>query len=224
MWSSVTCFFYLAQWLKAGGEGDNKGWDGWMAWATQWTWVWVNAGSWWWSGRPGVMQSMGSPRVTHNWSTELNWTEYVGAIGMHVSSLALWYLLRWVENLWQHINLHVEFAAFVLIISKTWKQPLSPSIIEQTNRLWYIQAIEYYLVLKRNVLLSHAKAWRNFKCILLSERSQSEKDTEGSMIITIWQPRKGKTMVIINRSVVARLDGEEMNRAHSILGQWKFCV
>ena len=60
--------------------------------------------------------------------------------------------------------------------------------------------------------------------ILLSERSQSEKDTEGSMIITIWQPGKGKTIVIINRSVVARADGEEMNRAHWILGQWKYSV
>ena len=56
--------------LKAGGEGDDKGWDGWMASPTQWTWVWVNSGSWWWTGRPGVLQSMGSQRVGHNWATE----------------------------------------------------------------------------------------------------------------------------------------------------------
>ena len=55
------------------GEGDDRGWDGWMASLTQWTWVWVNSGSWWWTGRPGVLQFMGSQRVGHNWATELNW-------------------------------------------------------------------------------------------------------------------------------------------------------
>ena len=57
--------------LKAGGEGDNRGRDGWMASRTQWTWVWVNSESWWWTGRPGVLLSMGSQRVGHDWSTEL---------------------------------------------------------------------------------------------------------------------------------------------------------
>ena len=61
--------------LKAGGEGDNREWDGWMASLTQWTWVWVNSGSWWWPGRPGVLRFMGSQRVGHDWATELNWTE-----------------------------------------------------------------------------------------------------------------------------------------------------
>ena len=58
--------------LKEGGEGDNRGWDGWMASPTQWTWVWVNSGSWWWTGRPGVLQSMGSQGDGHDWVTELN--------------------------------------------------------------------------------------------------------------------------------------------------------
>ena len=60
--------------LRAGGEGDGRGWDGWMASLTQWTWVWVNSGSWWWTGRPGVLQFMGLQRVGHDWVTELNWT------------------------------------------------------------------------------------------------------------------------------------------------------
>ena len=55
------------------GKGDDKGWDGCMASPTRWTWVWVNSRSWWWTGRPGVLQSMGSQRVGHNWATELNW-------------------------------------------------------------------------------------------------------------------------------------------------------
>ena len=59
--------------LRAGGEGDDRGWDGWMASPTQWTWVWVNSGSWWWTGRPGMLQFMGSQRVRHDWVNELNW-------------------------------------------------------------------------------------------------------------------------------------------------------
>ena len=55
----------------SGQEGDDGGWDGWMASLTRWTWVWVNSGSWWWTGRPGVLQSMGSQRVGHDWVTEL---------------------------------------------------------------------------------------------------------------------------------------------------------
>ena len=59
--------------LKAGGEGDERGWDGWMASPTQRTRVWVDSTSWWWTGRPGVLQFMGSQRVRHDWATELNW-------------------------------------------------------------------------------------------------------------------------------------------------------
>ena len=76
--------------LKAGGEGDDRGWDGWMASTTQWTWVWVNSGSWWWTGRPGVLQSMGLQRVRQDWATELNW--------MNPSS-AKWFLTKVKEEL-----------------------------------------------------------------------------------------------------------------------------
>ena len=61
--------------LKAGGEGDDREWDGWMASPTQWTWIWINSGSPCWTGRPGVLQFMGWQRVGHDWVTELNWTE-----------------------------------------------------------------------------------------------------------------------------------------------------
>ena len=61
--------------IRAGGEGDKRGWDGWMASPTQWTWVWVDSGSWWWTGRPGVLRFMRSQRVGHDWATELNWTD-----------------------------------------------------------------------------------------------------------------------------------------------------
>ena len=56
--------------LKAGGKGDNRGWDGWMASQTHWIWVWVSSGRWWRTGKPGVLQSMGSQRVRHDWVIE----------------------------------------------------------------------------------------------------------------------------------------------------------
>ena len=85
-WNSNTLATWwkeLTQWkrpwcwegLGAGGEGDDRGWDGWMASPTRWTWVWVNSGSWWQTGRPGVLWFMGSGRVRHDRATEVNWTE-----------------------------------------------------------------------------------------------------------------------------------------------------
>ena len=62
--------------LKAGGVVDDRRWDSWMASPTQWTWVWVDSGSWWWTGRPGVLWFMGLQRVVHDWVAELNWTEH----------------------------------------------------------------------------------------------------------------------------------------------------
>ena len=56
----------------AGGEGDDRGWDGWDG-LTRWTWVWVNSGSWWCTGRPGMLRFMGSQRVGHDWATDLIW-------------------------------------------------------------------------------------------------------------------------------------------------------
>ena len=62
------CWEGLGAW-----EGDDRGWDGWMASLTWWTWVWVDSGSWWWTGRPSVLRFMGLQRARHNWATELNW-------------------------------------------------------------------------------------------------------------------------------------------------------
>ena len=64
--------------LKAEGEGDDRGRDGWMASPTLWTWVWVDSGNWWWTGRPGVLRFMGLQGVGHDWVTELNWVSLLG--------------------------------------------------------------------------------------------------------------------------------------------------
>ena len=68
-WKRLWCW----EGLGAGGKGDDRGWDGWMASSTQWTWVWVNSGSWWWTGRPGCCNSWG--RKESDMTERLNWTE-----------------------------------------------------------------------------------------------------------------------------------------------------
>ena len=66
-WKRLWCW----EGLGAAGEGDDRGWDGWMASPTRWTWVWVNSRRWWWTGRPGVLRFMGLQRVGHDWATGL---------------------------------------------------------------------------------------------------------------------------------------------------------
>ena len=78
--------------LKAGGEGNDSGW---MASPTWWTWAWASFGRWWWKGKPGVLQSMGSQRVRRDWATELNWTEREGGEGNSWKGSRLWW---WMAN------------------------------------------------------------------------------------------------------------------------------
>ena len=99
--------------LGAGGEGDNRGWDGWMASLTQWTWVWINSRSWWRTGRPGVLRSMGSQRVRHDWATELTdsllrlWLQYAWS---SPATLVYYKLLIWSTSIspffWEY---HLDF-------------------------------------------------------------------------------------------------------------------
>ena len=82
--------------LKAGGEGDDRGWDGWMASLTWWTWVWASSGSWWWTGKLGMLQSMGSQRVGHDWATELNrWGNSDRLYFLGFQNHCRWWLQPW---------------------------------------------------------------------------------------------------------------------------------
>ena len=74
-WKRLWCW----EGLGAGGEGDDRGWDGWMASLTRWTWIWVNSRSWCWTGRPGVLWFMGLQRVGHDWAIDLIWNPYIYA-------------------------------------------------------------------------------------------------------------------------------------------------
>ena len=73
------------------GEGDDRGRYGWMASPTQWTWVWASSGSWWWTGKPGVLQSMGSQRVRYDWMTELIWSSYDFIFSICILENKTWY-------------------------------------------------------------------------------------------------------------------------------------
>ena len=119
-WEELTHWKRLWWWqgLGAGGEGDDRGWDGWMASPTLWTWVWVNSWSWWWTGRPGMLQFMGLQRVRHDHDrvTELNWTE------LNVPYYTIWKIsinpLFWFKQAASKSLLHNLHAilSFVLII------------------------------------------------------------------------------------------------------------
>ena len=71
-------------------KGTTEKWDGWMASPTQWTWVWANFGSWWWTGNPGMLWSMGLQRVGRNWVTELNW--WKGTLAYAIASVLEWFI------------------------------------------------------------------------------------------------------------------------------------
>ena len=107
-WKRLWCW----EGLGAGAEGDDRGWDGWMASLTRWTWVWVNSGRWWWTGRPGVLRFMGSQRVGHDWATEL--TELIFSNQV----LLFWIYLVVRQN--QTVTVRSEFLLFQAIPAITY--------------------------------------------------------------------------------------------------------
>ena len=81
--------------LMVGGEGNDRGWDGWMASPTRWTWVWVNSGNWWWTGRPGMLWFMGSWWDGHDWATELEFEQSRNRITRVANKLKVTKRERW---------------------------------------------------------------------------------------------------------------------------------
>ena len=111
--------------IEVGEKGDNRGWDGWMASLTQWTWVWVDSGSWWWTGRPGVLQSTGSHRVGHDWVTELNWNSE-----NHCSTQTLpGCCIPMVQITWEISFGHLDSEEFEYLWGERGKEAYNPFLV-----------------------------------------------------------------------------------------------
>ena len=112
--------------LGTGGEGDDRGWDGWMASLTRWMWVWVNSGRWWWTGRPGVLQFMGWQRVGDDWVTGLNWR--ISPPKFFQRWVRYWDILAF--TVWEHsvfasrTLLAGSHTAYFSAVSQPWKRTL----------------------------------------------------------------------------------------------------
>ena len=120
-WKRLWCW----EGLGARGEGDDRGWDGWMASLTRWTWVWVNSGSWWWTGRPGVLRFMGLQRVRHDWATDLLWSDvyiYLNYFAVLETNTTLYInytsiffekgFLQWIQYVYVYIRIYVHLFLF----------------------------------------------------------------------------------------------------------------
>ena len=115
--------------LKAGGEGNNRGWDGWIASLTRWTWVWVSSRCWWWTGRPGMLQPVGLQRVRHDWATELNSTAEL--------------LLASQVSLFERIHLPVQEIQETCVWSLVKQDPLEEEMVTHSSILaWEIPRTE----------------------------------------------------------------------------------
>ena len=119
--------------LRAGGEGDDRGWDGWMASPTQWTWVWVDSGSWWLTGMHGMLQFMGSQRVGHNWATEMNWE-------LHIHTPASETFTACAEK---HILLELQWNQKVIFLDR------------QATRYWEITDLPTFTQTANSKLVGH---------------------------------------------------------------------
>ena len=131
--------------LKAEGEGDDRGWDGRIASPTRWTWVWASSGSWWWTGKPGMLQSMGPWRVGPDWATGLNWVITVPTGFWSVWAAEVWELL--VKVIWGEIAGHWEnICKFSMSYKYIWIQNWTQSLKKKyrlRNCLLMLEAEEY---------------------------------------------------------------------------------
>ena len=133
-WKRLWCW----EGLGAGGEGDDRGWDGWMASLTRWRWVWVNSGSWWWTGRPGVLRFIGLQRVGHDWATELNWTELMSYFSKNFTDKkeVAWYIQsNKRENLQSRIVYTARHSFRYIVEIKSLADKKSQKISAPPNKL-----------------------------------------------------------------------------------------
>ena len=119
--------------LKAGGEGDDRGWDGWMASPTRCTWIWVSSRSGWWTGKPGTLQFLGSQWVGHDWVTELNWTEPGWGLGSCRRTQRYCYYIPWIETRTQTQGYTIVSSLLFLCFCFRWLATLWICLLERNK-------------------------------------------------------------------------------------------
>ena len=145
-WKRLWCW----EGLQVGGEGDDRGWDGWMASLTGRMWVWVNSGSWWWTGRPGVLRFMRSQRVGHDWATDLIWSKQ---LTYTYKLLIKCMLLRPTVYIWMEDPLlHILQSLDGLIIKYV------SSILQLTKPLCMICSVFYFSYILNQVFFNLSKS------------------------------------------------------------------
>ena len=145
--------------LKAAGEGDDRGWDGWLVSPIRWTWVWASSGNWWWTGNPGMLWDHKESDTTE-W---LNWTD-----GSFIPSLKGIFIVFSIVVASVCIPTNI-IRGFPFLYT-------DPSTDEWIRKLWYIYTMEFYSAIRRNTFESVLMGWMNLEPIIQREVSQKEKD------------------------------------------------
>ena len=143
------------------GKGDNRGWDGWMASLIRWTWVWVNSGSWWWIGRPGMLRFMGLQRVGHDWATDLIWSDLMVFISKSILSDMS---VATPAFFWSPFSWNIFFQAFTFRHGEGNGNPIQYSCLENRIDRGTWQAAVH----------SVAKSWTQLKWLSTAQHSEME--------------------------------------------------
>ena len=200
-------------------EGDNRGWDGWMASPTQWTWVWVVSRNWWWTGKPGVLH-MESQRVRHNWATELKWTESV-MLSYH---LILCHLLLLLPSVFPSIRVFSNELVLHIRCPNYWSFSFSISPSNEYSELISFKMDWMHLLAVQGTLKSlfqhHSSKASILQCsaFFTDQLSHPYMTTGKAIPLTRWT-FVGKVMFLL-LNMLSRLVIVFLPRSKSLLISW----
>ena len=169
--------------LRAGVEGDDRGWDGWMASLIQWTWVWVESGSWWWTGRPGVLQFMGSQRVRHDWATEMNWSF---PVLNYLPEFAQTHI-HWVTDAIQDLILYCPLLLLPVVFPSIRVFSRQLALCIRWPKYWSFEFFGFISIYPLNKLVKNSRAMRETWVWSLGWKDPLEKGKATNSRILAWR-------------------------------------